>query len=158
MPNTRFCGNSQFLNPETYTSSLASNRVCLGAVAQFERSLIAERVRSGLADARANDKILGRPPLRKSTRKVANLRRLRVRDNVPFRALAKEFGVSVRPRTLWKALLAGSNLDNASRSEFEYRVADGNVEVRTLDPEGGSDRRSGSVWWRLTPEQLSILC
>jgi hypothetical protein len=38
----------------------------------------------------------------------------------------------------------------------EYRIEDENVEVRALDPEGGSDRRTGSVWWRLTPEQLSI--
>jgi hypothetical protein len=38
----------------------------------------------------------------------------------------------------------------------EYRIEDGNVEVRTLDPDGGSDRRTGSVWQRLTPEQLSI--
>ena len=38
----------------------------------------------------------------------------------------------------------------------EYRIEDGNVEVRTLDPEGGSVRGTGSVWRRLTPEQLSI--
>ena len=38
----------------------------------------------------------------------------------------------------------------------EYRIEDGNVEVRTLDPEGGSPGRTRSVWWRLTPEQLSI--
>ena len=38
----------------------------------------------------------------------------------------------------------------------EYRIDDGNVEVRTLDPEGGSVQSTGSVWWRLTPEQLSI--
>jgi hypothetical protein len=37
----------------------------------------------------------------------------------------------------------------------EYRIEDGNVEVRTLDPEGGSVRGTG-VWWRLTPEQLSF--
>jgi len=37
----------------------------------------------------------------------------------------------------------------------EYRIEDGSVEVRTLDPEGGSVRQTGSVWWRLTPEQLS---
>jgi hypothetical protein len=36
----------------------------------------------------------------------------------------------------------------------EYRVEDGNVEVRTLDPEGVSVRRT-SVWLRLTPGQLS---
>jgi DNA invertase Pin-like site-specific DNA recombinase len=68
----------------------------IGAVAQFERSLIAERVRSGLANARANGKILGRPPLRKLTRtEVASLRRQRARDKVPFRRLARDFGVSV---------------------------------------------------------------
>ena len=38
----------------------------------------------------------------------------------------------------------------------EYRIEDGKIEVRTLDPEGGSVRRTGSIWWRLTPEQLSI--
>jgi DNA invertase Pin-like site-specific DNA recombinase len=68
----------------------------IGAVAQFERSLIAERVKSGLANARANGKTLGRPPLRKLTRtEVASLKRQRVRDKVPFRRLARDFGVSV---------------------------------------------------------------
>ena len=68
----------------------------IGAVAQFERSLIAERVKSGLANARANGKILGRPPLRKLTRKeVADLRKQRVHEKLPFRALAEKFGVSV---------------------------------------------------------------
>ncbi len=38
----------------------------------------------------------------------------------------------------------------------EYRIEDGNVEVRTLDSEGGPVRRTESMWWRLTPEQLSI--
>ena len=38
----------------------------------------------------------------------------------------------------------------------EYRIEDGKVEVRTLDPDGGSVRCTGSAWWRLTPEQLSI--
>jgi DNA invertase Pin-like site-specific DNA recombinase len=68
----------------------------IGAVAQFERSLIAERVKSGLANARANGKTLGRPPLRTLTRtEVASLRRRRVRDKAPFRTLARDFGVSV---------------------------------------------------------------
>ena len=44
----------------------------------------------------------------------------------------------------------------SGNSAKEYRIEDGNVEVRTLDPESGSDRRTGSVWWQLTPEQLSI--
>jgi putative DNA-invertase from lambdoid prophage Rac len=68
----------------------------IGAVAQFERSLIGERVRSGLANARAKGKSLGRPSLRKLTpAEVRALRRQRVRDDVPFRVLAKKFGVSV---------------------------------------------------------------
>ena len=68
----------------------------IGAVAQFERSLIAERVKSGLANARANGKVLGRPPLRKLTRiEVTELRRQRTQRRVPFRDLAKKFGVSV---------------------------------------------------------------
>jgi len=65
----------------------------IGAVAQFERSLIAERVRSGLANARANGKVLGRQPLRKLSRKeVANLRKQRVQEKMPFRALATGLG------------------------------------------------------------------
>jgi DNA invertase Pin-like site-specific DNA recombinase len=68
----------------------------IGAVAQFERSLIAERVKSGLANARANGKILGRPPLRKLTDKeITNLRRQRKHEKVTLRFLAKTFGISV---------------------------------------------------------------
>jgi DNA invertase Pin-like site-specific DNA recombinase len=68
----------------------------IGAVAQFERSLIAERVKSGLANAKANGKVLGRPPLRKLTRKdITDLRKQRVHAKLPFRALAEKFGVSV---------------------------------------------------------------
>ena len=68
----------------------------IGAISQFERSLIAERVRSGLANARSKGKILGRPPLRRLSRKEANaLRRERVQDKQPFRTLARKFGVSV---------------------------------------------------------------
>jgi DNA invertase Pin-like site-specific DNA recombinase len=68
----------------------------IGAVAQLERSLIAERVKSGLANARANGKVLGRPPLRRlSHAERRRLRRERVQHDVPFRILAERFGVSV---------------------------------------------------------------
>ena len=68
----------------------------IGAVAQFERSLIAERVKSGLANARANGKVLGRPALRKLSRaERRQLRQERAQRKVPFRVLAKKFGVSV---------------------------------------------------------------
>ena len=68
----------------------------IGAVAQFERSLIAERVKSGLANARAKGKPLGRPPLRRLTRHdIADLKRQRMHAKLPFRTLAKTFGISV---------------------------------------------------------------
>jgi DNA invertase Pin-like site-specific DNA recombinase len=68
----------------------------IGAVAQFERSLIAERVKAGLDHARKNGVVLGRPPLRKLTRKeIRELRHKRIQQKSPFRTLAAEFGVSV---------------------------------------------------------------
>lgn len=80
-------------------SSLPSGELVfqmIGALAQFERSLIAERVKSGLANARARGKMLGRPPLRTLTpAETRELRRQRIHDDVPFRVLAERFGVSV---------------------------------------------------------------
>jgi DNA invertase Pin-like site-specific DNA recombinase len=68
----------------------------IGAVAQFERSLIGERVRSGLANARAKRKSLGRPPLRSLTsREVKELRRQRKEKRISYRELAKAFSISV---------------------------------------------------------------
>ena len=84
---------------EAIDTSLPSGELVfqmIGAVAQFERSLIGERVKSGLANARAKGKCLGRPPLRKLSRsETLQLKQERVQRNVPFRVLAKRFGVSV---------------------------------------------------------------
>jgi DNA invertase Pin-like site-specific DNA recombinase len=84
---------------ESIDTSLPSGELVfqmIGAVAQFERSLIGERVRSGLSNARANGKILGRPPLRKlSVAEARQLRTDRLQRRVPFRVLAERFGVSV---------------------------------------------------------------
>jgi len=67
----------------------------IGAVVQFERSLIAERVKATLQHARASGKRLGRPPLRDlSQKEMRELRRGR-RLGTSFRDLAKQFGVSV---------------------------------------------------------------
>lgn len=46
----------------------------VGAVAQFERDLIAERVRAGMAHARSVGKRIGRPPVRVDLTSVASLR------------------------------------------------------------------------------------
>jgi DNA invertase Pin-like site-specific DNA recombinase len=68
----------------------------IGAIAQWERSLIVERVKAGLQHARQQGKKLGRPSLRELGRgEIAQLRRERRRNHMPFRELAKRFGVSV---------------------------------------------------------------
>ena len=62
----------------------------LGAVAELERSLIAERVRAGLRNARAKGKRLGRP------RKIADARaiiRLRT-EGASWRTISSALGVS----------------------------------------------------------------
>ena|SRR2546422_4210405 len=46
----------------------------LGAVAELERSLIAERVRAGLRNARAKGKTLGRPRVAVDAARIASLR------------------------------------------------------------------------------------
>jgi DNA invertase Pin-like site-specific DNA recombinase len=68
----------------------------VGAIAQWERSLIGERVRAGLEHARKQGKTLGRPPLRTLTpQEAAQLRNDRTRRKLPFRDLAKKYGISV---------------------------------------------------------------
>lgn len=64
----------------------------VGAFAEFEASLIKERVRSGLQNAKARGKILGRP------KKIAydKIRCLRA-QGLSIRAIAKELGISTGP-------------------------------------------------------------
>jgi DNA invertase Pin-like site-specific DNA recombinase len=64
------------LSEQLDTSTPAGKMVftVLGAVAELERSLIVERVKAGLRNARAKGKRLGRPRLLVDARKVAALR------------------------------------------------------------------------------------
>jgi DNA invertase Pin-like site-specific DNA recombinase len=62
----------------------------LGAVAELERSLIAERVRAGLRNARAKGKRLGRPRVAVDGAKVAGLRRA----GASWEAIGARLGVS----------------------------------------------------------------
>ena len=64
----------------------------LGAVAELERSLIAERVRAGLRNARAKGRRLGRPPSRLDAAKIVSLRS----QGASWRAVAAQLGVSGR--------------------------------------------------------------
>lgn len=63
----------------------------LGAVAELERSLIAERVRAGLRNARAKGKRLGRPRKAVDSATVARLRG----QGATWRAIATKLGVGV---------------------------------------------------------------
>lgn len=63
----------------------------LGAVAELERSLIAERVRAGLRNARAKGKRLGRPPVLVSASQIARLRA----QGLGWKPIARRLGVGV---------------------------------------------------------------
>lgn len=63
----------------------------MGAVAQFERDLIAERVRAGIAHARARGKRIGRPPAEIDAAQVVALRKA----GKSLRGIAKALGVPV---------------------------------------------------------------
>jgi DNA invertase Pin-like site-specific DNA recombinase len=80
-------------------TSSASGRLVFGVlstVAEFERDLLKERVRAGIAQARRAGKRLGRPPLRVLTAEdITKLRRERTRTKAPFRTLATKYGLSV---------------------------------------------------------------
>ncbi len=62
----------------------------LGAVAELERSLIAERVRAGLRNARAKGTRLGRPPVPVDDTRIARLRS----QGHSVRAIASQLGYS----------------------------------------------------------------
>ena len=62
----------------------------IAAIAQLERSLIAERVRAGLRRARAEGKRLGRPPVQVDPTRLAST----IRRHLSVRDAARELGVS----------------------------------------------------------------
>src|SRR3974377_2591012 len=61
------------------------------AAHELERSLIVERVKAGLGNARAKGKRLGRPPKDLDTEAISALRR----QGLGWRAIAKQLGVGV---------------------------------------------------------------
>ena len=63
-----------------------------GVFAEFERSMVQERVKAGLERAKANGKRLGRPPV--PPIQIEKMRKLR-NEGVTLTAIAKRVGVSV---------------------------------------------------------------
>jgi len=62
----------------------------IAAIAQLERSLIAERVRAGLRRARADGKRLGRPPIQVDRKDLDRV----IRIKLSVREAAWELGIS----------------------------------------------------------------
>lgn len=77
----------------------------LGAVAELERSLIVERVKAGLRNARAKGKRLGRPPAVVDASKIATLRA----QGLGWKKISRELRVGVG--TLYRLMLHGSDLE-----------------------------------------------
>jgi DNA invertase Pin-like site-specific DNA recombinase len=75
---------------DTATPSGRMTFTVLGAVAELERSLIAERVKAGIRNARARGVRLGRP---KVVADVATIRRLRGQDR-SWRSIGRELGIA----------------------------------------------------------------
>ena len=62
-------------SPDTATPAGRTVFTILGAVAELERSLIAERVRAGLRNVRAKGKRLGRPRVTVDAHRIGTLRK-----------------------------------------------------------------------------------
>jgi DNA invertase Pin-like site-specific DNA recombinase len=78
-------------NVDTTTPTGKMIFTVLGAVAELERSLIVERVRAGLRNARAKGKTLGRPRKIVDPGKITALRA----QGLSLRAIASELGVGL---------------------------------------------------------------
>ena len=79
---------------EGVDTSTPNGRLIFGifaSIAQFERELIRDRVRSGLANARAKGKKLGRPRTFVSESKVLEMRK----QGLSWRSIAKKLGVGI---------------------------------------------------------------
>ena len=74
----------------------------LGAVAELERSLIAERVRAGVRNARAKGKRLGRPSLGVQASEVRAMHE----EGKSFAEIGKKLGVSAA--SAWRAVQSGT--------------------------------------------------
>ena len=91
---------SQGIDTSTPNSVVQLQLGVLMAVAEFERSLIKERTKAGLAVARKHGKRIGRPPL--SSGKIQQIIRISRRLGGGIRAIAKEADVS--PSTVSRIL------------------------------------------------------
>jgi DNA invertase Pin-like site-specific DNA recombinase len=83
-----FCSFSEQMDTSTPAGKMIFT--VLGAVAELERSLIAERVRAGLRNARVKGKTLGRPQAAITETRLREL----LSQNLSFAAIGKQLGCS----------------------------------------------------------------
>jgi DNA invertase Pin-like site-specific DNA recombinase len=96
---------------EGVDTSTPNGRLVFGifaSIAEFERELIRDRVRSGLAAAKARGKKLGRPRVDADVERIASLRA----SGASWRAISRRTGVSVR--TILRAVDGCGNNPSAS--------------------------------------------
>jgi DNA invertase Pin-like site-specific DNA recombinase len=95
LQDLRGAGVDLFLHQQALDTATPSGRAMygmLGVFAEFERAMIVERVKAGLARARAQGKTLGRP--RVAAKTEAAIRQLRA-QGIGIRAIAKRAGCGV---------------------------------------------------------------
>ncbi len=92
-------GVGLYLHQQGLDTSTASGRAMfqmMGVFAEFERAMIVERVKAGLARARREGKRLGRRPLEQTDpKKTARILAMRAKG-IGIRRIAAELGVGVR--------------------------------------------------------------
>jgi len=83
----------------------------IGAMAEFERALIQERVRAGLRNAKAKGKRIGRPRRRVDKSQVLELRA----EGLSWRAISEQLGIGLG--TAYRAVtLVNSTIPSANES------------------------------------------
>jgi DNA invertase Pin-like site-specific DNA recombinase len=91
-------GVDLFLHQQGLDTSTPSGRAMfqmLGVFAEFERAMIRERVRTGLARARAEGKQLGRRPVEQDKAKKVKAARALRSQGLGIRRIAREVGLGV---------------------------------------------------------------
>jgi len=92
----------------------------VAAIAELERSLIAERVRAGLRRARADGRRLGRPPVAVDPGRLASA----IRRNLPVREAARQLGISASTYHRLVRAQATAQGDGARPLTTESRVSE----------------------------------
>ena len=89
----------------------------LGAVAELERSLIVERVKAGLRNARSKGRTLGRPRRRVDTHQVATLRA----RGLSWAKIARQLGIG--EGTIYRLAHASAKIPTARTSASPMAIA-----------------------------------